>query len=133
MSSCASGSASCFRRWWPRSVSFRVRAVCGPDREDSMRTLIRLLTATAAVAALQLAPAVPPASAVAVVPKDVATATLANAAGKPIGLVTLVSGGGHDVRVAVTVTGATPGYHGIHIHSVGKCEGPDFPSAGGHP
>ncbi len=25
-----------------------------------------------------------------------------------------------------------PGTHGIHIHAVGKCEGPDFKSAGGH-
>ncbi|MFZ2511096.1 MAG: superoxide dismutase family protein, partial [Gordonia sp. (in: high G+C Gram-positive bacteria)] len=25
----------------------------------------------------------------------------------------------------------TPGFHGLHIHSVGKCEG-DFTSAGGH-
>ena len=25
-----------------------------------------------------------------------------------------------------------PGNHGIHIHAVGKCEGPDFKTAGGH-
>ena len=25
-----------------------------------------------------------------------------------------------------------PGTHGIHIHTVGKCEGPGFTTAGGH-
>ena len=25
-----------------------------------------------------------------------------------------------------------PGEHGIHLHTVGKCDGPDFASAGGH-
>jgi len=25
-----------------------------------------------------------------------------------------------------------PGTHALHIHNVGKCEGPDFMSAGGH-
>src|SRR5204863_1407069 len=72
-----------------------------------------------------------PASA-ATAPKDMATAALSNGAGKSMGAVTLVAGTGKELRVAVTVTGATPGFHGIHIHSVGKCDGPDFTSAGGH-
>jgi Cu-Zn family superoxide dismutase len=36
------------------------------------------------------------------------------------------------VRIAVTVSGVTPGNHGFHVHLAGKCEGPDFKSAGGH-
>jgi Cu-Zn family superoxide dismutase len=36
------------------------------------------------------------------------------------------------VRISVTVKGLSPGEHGIHIHSVGKCEPPDFLSAGPH-
>ncbi len=36
------------------------------------------------------------------------------------------------VRVAVKVSHLTPGEHGIHIHTVGKCEPPAFTSAGGH-
>ena len=36
------------------------------------------------------------------------------------------------VEIDVKVSGLKPGLHGIHIHSVGKCEGPDFKSAGGH-
>jgi len=35
------------------------------------------------------------------------------------------------VEITVTVTGLTPGPHGIHLHAVGKCEAP-FTSAGGH-
>ncbi len=36
------------------------------------------------------------------------------------------------VIVLVEVKGLTPGLHGVHIHAVGKCEGPAFASAGGH-
>ncbi|HZW80504.1 MAG TPA: superoxide dismutase family protein [Candidatus Deferrimicrobiaceae bacterium] len=37
-----------------------------------------------------------------------------------------------DVKIAVNVSQLPPGIHGIHIHNVGKCEGPDFTSAGPH-
>jgi superoxide dismutase, Cu-Zn family len=36
------------------------------------------------------------------------------------------------VKIAVNVEQLPPGEHGIHIHTVGKCEGPAFASAGGH-
>lgn len=36
------------------------------------------------------------------------------------------------IRVMVEVHGMTKGVHGTHVHAVGKCEGPDFASAGGH-
>ena len=36
------------------------------------------------------------------------------------------------VEITVTVTGLTPGAHGVHLHAVGKCETPGFTSAGGH-
>lgn len=32
---------------------------------------------------------------------------------------------------ATSSSGLAPGFHGVHVHSVGKCEG-DFASAGGH-
>ena len=35
------------------------------------------------------------------------------------------------VEITVTVSGLTPGKHGVHLHAVGKCE-PDFTAAGGH-
>jgi Cu-Zn family superoxide dismutase len=36
------------------------------------------------------------------------------------------------VKIAINVMHLTPGEHGIHIHNVGKCDGPAFTSAGGH-
>ncbi|MEZ4282727.1 MAG: superoxide dismutase family protein [Myxococcota bacterium] len=38
----------------------------------------------------------------------------------------------HGVRVAVEMTGLTPGLHGLHLHEVGDCSAPDAGSAGGH-
>jgi Cu-Zn family superoxide dismutase len=34
--------------------------------------------------------------------------------------------------IEVQVKGLTPGLHAVHIHAVGKCEGPAFTTAGGH-
>jgi superoxide dismutase, Cu-Zn family len=36
------------------------------------------------------------------------------------------------IRVMVEVHGLAEGVHGTHVHAVGKCEAPDFASAGGH-
>ncbi|MES2444866.1 MAG: superoxide dismutase family protein [Pseudomonadota bacterium] len=36
------------------------------------------------------------------------------------------------LRMTIDVTGMTPGLHGVHVHMVGKCEPPDFATAGGH-
>ena len=36
------------------------------------------------------------------------------------------------VLVRVEAKGLIPGLHAIHVHAVGKCEGPAFTSAGGH-
>jgi superoxide dismutase, Cu-Zn family len=41
-------------------------------------------------------------------------------------------GNGHMVQVILTLQNAPPGLHGVHIHAVGKCDGPAFTSAGGH-
>ena len=60
-----------------------------------------------------------------------ATATLVNGKGAKIGKVTLYQWRG-KVTVAGRVKGLTPGFHGFHIHAVGKCEGPAFTTAGGH-
>src|SRR5688572_4905012 len=51
--------------------------------------------------------------------------------GASVGSATLVDEGG-ATRLKVTVTGLPPGPHGIHIHETGKCDLPDFMSAGGH-
>ena len=36
------------------------------------------------------------------------------------------------VLVRLDVKGLTPGLHAVHVHAVGKCEGPGFTTAGGH-
>ena len=36
------------------------------------------------------------------------------------------------VSLALDVSNLPPGVHGFHIHAVGKCDPPDFKSAGGH-
>lgn len=45
-------------------------------------------------------------------------------------MLTQLAAGG--VRVQFTGTKLPPGVHGWHIHTVGKCDGPDFATAGGH-
>lgn len=61
----------------------------------------------------------------------VANAGILGTGGKTIGLASF-----RDtrlgVRVEVHVTGLPPGKHGIHLHEVGKCDSPDFATAGGH-
>ena len=42
------------------------------------------------------------------------------------------SGNGHMVQIILTVQNAPPGMHGVHVHATGRCDGPDFKSAGGH-
>lgn len=36
------------------------------------------------------------------------------------------------LRIDLTVRGISPGRHGAHVHMVGKCDAPDFMTAGGH-
>ena len=44
----------------------------------------------------------------------------------------IANGNGHMVQVIVSLQNAAPGLHAVHIHAVGKCEGPAFATAGGH-
>lgn len=60
-----------------------------------------------------------------------ASAALADANGVVKGTAMFVEGAG-GVRVTVQASGMEPGEKGIHIHTVGKCEGPKFTSAGAH-
>jgi Cu-Zn family superoxide dismutase len=39
---------------------------------------------------------------------------------------------GDSLRVRVEAAGLAPGAYGAHIHSVGRCDAPDFASAGPH-
>ena len=59
-----------------------------------------------------------------------ARADLANAQGQPVGEVTFTERAG-KVVVEGNLSGLSPGFHGFHVHAVGKCDAP-FTSAGGH-
>ena len=61
-----------------------------------------------------------------------AHAYINDAMGKRVAVAALSAIKGGGVRIVVTVTSLPPGDHGIHIHTVGKCEGPMFTTAGGH-
>jgi Cu-Zn family superoxide dismutase len=90
----------------------------------SLMTIQRIL---AALAALSLATALSAQDK----PRKSATADLKDAKGQPVGVVSfkqLPDG----VQLIAKVSGLTPGVHAIHVHNVGKCEAPDFKSAGPH-
>ncbi|WP_114228226.1 MULTISPECIES: superoxide dismutase family protein [Sphingomonas] len=56
---------------------------------------------------------------------------LRTADGKTVGSVSVREENG-GVVLTVSATGMKPGKYGMHVHSVGKCEGPKFESAGAH-
>jgi superoxide dismutase, Cu-Zn family len=60
-----------------------------------------------------------------------ATATLRDASGKEVGRATLTETTS-GLLIRLDVTSAPQGEHALHFHAVGKCEPPDFKSAGPH-
>ena len=60
-----------------------------------------------------------------------AQATLMDSAGNELGNLTLTDSG-QAIAVTGQLTGLPPGEHGIHLHTVGRCEPPKFESAGDH-
>jgi len=60
-----------------------------------------------------------------------AESKIKNNSGEIVGLASLIEGD-EGVNIAVQVHSLSPGVHGIHIHQIGKCNLPDFKSAGGH-
>ncbi|WP_411282495.1 superoxide dismutase family protein [Gemmatimonas sp.] len=59
------------------------------------------------------------------------TAKIVDGNGRELGVLTLADAGA-AISVDGTLRGLTPGVHGMHIHAVGRCDGPDFASAGPH-
>lgn len=60
-----------------------------------------------------------------------ATASLKDASGNEVGKAALTDTP-NGVLIRLDLTGAPAGEHAFHIHAVGKCEPPDFKSAGPH-
>lgn len=83
--------------------------------------LIPVLVGLAAAYASAQAPATVPGAKV----------TLKDAQGKTLGEATLRESPA-GVLVKLDLQGVPPGTHAFHIHTVGKCDAPDFMTAGGH-
>jgi Cu-Zn family superoxide dismutase len=60
-----------------------------------------------------------------------ATASLKDASGNEVGRATLTETSS-GLLIRLDVTAAPSGEHALHFHAVGKCEPPDFKSAGPH-
>lgn len=60
-----------------------------------------------------------------------AEAELRKPSGETVGTVKLTPAS-QGVQISLDVFNLSPGVHAFHIHGVGKCEPPDFKSAGGH-
>jgi superoxide dismutase, Cu-Zn family len=84
-----------------------------------MRKLALAVTATALAACFT------------VEPTGGAPMPLVNSAGQTIGSVRAWQTAG-GVSFRVTASGLPHGLHGIHVHAVGRCDPPDFASAGPH-
>lgn len=67
----------------------------------------------------------------AVAVSEVSLAKLARADGSEAGVATL-SQRSDGLWLEVSATGLASGSYGIHLHAVGKCEAPDFTTAGAH-
>lgn len=89
----------------------------------------RPVIAALALSALVSAPAL--ARRPAVAQGAVFSAQLVRADGSDAGYA-LIRGQAGGKELVVGLHGLTPGEHGLHIHAVGKCMGPDFASASGH-
>ena len=99
----------------------------GIARTTRLRSAARLTSGAAAILALSACAhgrgvvAAPP----------LATATLRSATGESIGTATLRQVD-RAIQVDLEVRGIADGAHGVHFHTVGRCDPPDFATAGGH-
>lgn len=96
-----------------------------------MRLAIFGMAALAVAGALTIGPVADARKKAKLPPARMAVAMLRTAQGDEVGRATVreVEGG---LRVTIDARGVAPGTHGVHIHTVGRCDGPDFMTAGGH-
>ena len=64
-------------------------------------------------------------------PVSASGATLIRADGSRAGTVSLTENAG-GIWLSIDASGLPPGVHGMHLHAVGRCDPPDFASAGPH-
>jgi Cu-Zn family superoxide dismutase len=62
----------------------------------------------------------------------VARATIEGRSGSPLTGAAVFTEAAGEVQVAITVAGAPPGLHAVHLHDKGDCSAPDATSAGSH-
>jgi Cu-Zn family superoxide dismutase len=60
-----------------------------------------------------------------------ATAVMRDPGGRTVANATATTSGG-GVRIRVEAAGLGPGTYGVHVHNAGRCDPPDFASAGPH-
>lgn len=60
-----------------------------------------------------------------------ASAVVRMADGTEVGRAVTTEVGG-SVRISVDASKLPPGPHGVHVHTTGRCDGPDFTTASGH-
>lgn len=65
-------------------------------------------------------------------PSDSVSVQLKDPAGAQVGTATIAKSGGH-LELTVDAHGLKPGFHGLHIHQVGKCEANSVAPSGGAP
>jgi Cu-Zn family superoxide dismutase len=98
------------------------------------RGLVVIATLTLAASAIRPRAIVPMAAETIVAqdaPQSTARAEVINSVGTVLGTAKFSQSDG-GVRIELDVVQQVPGPHAIHIDSIGKCEGPDFKSAGPH-
>ncbi|MEU6584504.1 superoxide dismutase family protein [Nocardia sp. NPDC046763] len=117
--------------WWTVAPVLAVAALgltaCSNSQESS-----DVKGTTPPVFTSSQAPAGTPSGLGAAEPRDSVSATLKDSNGQSIGTATFTNKGGH-LELVVEAHGLKPGFHGLHVHQVGKCEPNSTAPAGGAP